>query len=124
MNCGKKEQPLELKLTDLVQMHEDLLEQGFIYDSKSKSYLQINQQKFQEIIDRIVLLEKRIDTLESRKYRDFKVIKFDSKRYSKNYRLNREVVDLIEMVKRDYSHLNVTDVINTVLYSELTKLKK
>ncbi|MBC9720438.1 MAG: hypothetical protein H9W82_03325 [Lactobacillus sp.] len=110
-----------------------LLEAGYYYNNASKCYLKndsssakdMNIKSDNDIIKRIEAIEKRLSALESKpKHSDFKVMKFDSERYSKNYRLNREVVDLIEMVKRDYSHLNVTDVINTVLYTELKKLKK
>lgn len=111
-----------------------LMQAGYIYNNGSKSYLKSDSSntnqvdsnsKDIELIKRIESLEKRLSALEStHKYSDFKVMKFESDRINKNYRLNREVVDLIEMIKRDYSHLNVTDVINTVLYQELSKLKK
>ena len=78
-----------------------------------------------ELIKRVGELESRVNALESsKKHSDFRVMKFNSERVNKNYRLNLEVIELIEMIKRDYSHLNVTDVINTVLYQELNKLKQ
>lgn len=110
---------------------------GYSYNSDNKCYSKYGANQvdiksaddskdiINELINRIATLESRVSKLESsHKHSDFKVMKFESDRINKNYRLNREVVDLIEMIKRDYSHLNVTDVINTVLYNELGKLKK
>lgn len=121
-------------------IEKKLMQAGYSYNNDTKCYSKSNSSRadqvdlnslddskdiINELINRIATLESRVSKLESsHKHSDFKVMKFESDRINKNYRLNREVVDLIEMIKRDYSHLNVTDVINTVLYNELGKLKK
>lgn len=130
--CLKK-QTIDRKLTQA----------GYIYNSERKAYLKCDKSDYidtdqvdlkiaddskdtvSELVNRIAKLESRVNALESsHQHSDFRVMKFNGERVNKNYRLNLEVIELIEMIKRDYSHLNVTDVINTVLYQELNKLKQ
>lgn len=121
-------------------IEKKLMQAGYSYNSDSKCYsksdssradqvdlnsLDDSKDSINELIKRVGELESRVNALESsKKHSDFRVMKFNSERVNKNYRLNLEVIELIEMIKRDYSHLNVTDVINTVLYQELNKLKQ
>lgn len=121
-------------------IEKKLMQAGYSYNNDTKCYSKSNSSRadqvdlnslddskdtVSELVNRIAKLESRVNALESsHQHSDFRVMKFNSERVNKNYRLNLEVIELIEMIKRDYSHLNVTDVINTVLYNELGKLKK
>ena len=126
------------KILDIKKQTIDkkLMQAGYIYDNVTKTYVKtdctnqvtLNSDDSKEIINdlikRISELESRVDGIESKKSNEFELIKFEGHMQNKNYRLYKEVTDLIDMIKREHKHLSITEVVNSALYRELSKLKK
>lgn len=126
------------KILDIKKQTIDkkLMQAGYIYDNVTKTYIKtdctdqvtLNSDDSKEIINdlikRISKLESRVDGIESKKSNEFELIKFEGHMQNKNYRLYKEVTDLIDMIKREHKHLSITEVVNSALYRELSKLKK
>lgn len=122
---GLKRQAIEKKLK----------EAGYLYNHETKRYAKQDPNRedlkiyddsnvLKDLLKRMEAVESRLNAIDSNKSNDFELVQFDSKMQNKNYRLYEEVVELIEMIKRDHKHLNVTQVVNSALYRELIKFKK
>lgn len=120
-----------------------LMQAGYSYNNDTKCYSKSNstdtdqvalqsdlkiaddsKEIINDLIIRMERVESRLNAIESNKSSDFELVKFESTMQNKNYRLYKEVTDLIDMIKRDHKHLNITQVVNSALYRELSKLKK
>lgn len=126
------------KILDIKKQTIDkkLMQAGYIYDNVTKTYVKtdctnqvtLNSDDSKEIINdlikRISELESRVNAIESKKSNEFELVKFEGHMQNKNYRLYKEVTDLIDMIKREHKHLSITEVVNSALYRELSKLKK
>lgn len=113
-----------------------LKEAGYLYNHETKRYAKQDPNRedlkshddskelINDLLKRMEAVESRLNAIDSNKSNDFELVQFDSKMQNKNYRLYEEVVELIEMIKREHKHLNVTQVVNSALYRELIKFKK
>lgn len=123
---GLKKQSIDRKLK----------EAGYLYNHETKRYAKQDPQSadlkshddskelIKDLLNRMEVVENRLNAIDSNKSSDFELVNFNSKMQNKNYRLYEEVVELIELIKRDHKHLNVTQVVNSALYRELIKFKK
>lgn len=122
---GLKKQSIDRKLK----------EAGYIYNHETKRYAKQDPNRedlknddskalINDLLKRMGTVESRLNAIDSNKSSDFELVNFNSKMQNKNYRLYEEVVELIELIKRDHKHLNVTQVVNSALYRELVKFKK
>lgn len=122
---GLKKQSIDRKLK----------EAGYIYNHETKRYAKQDPNRedlknddskalINDLLKRMETVESRLNAIDSNKSSDFELVNFNSKMQNKNYRLYEEVVELIELIKRDHKHLNVTQVVNSALYRELVKFKK
>lgn len=123
---GLKKQSIDRKLK----------EAGYLYNHETKRYAKQDPNRedlkshddskelINDLLKRMEAVESRLNAIDSNKSNDFELVQFDSKMQNKNYRLYEEVVELIEMIKREHKHLNVTQVVNSALYRELIKFKK
>ena len=128
------------KLLDIKKQTIDkkLMQAGYIYDNVTKTYIKTDctdqvtlnsnsddsKEIINDLIKRISELESRVNAIESKKSNEFELVKFEGHMQNKNYRLYKEVTDLIDMIKREHKHLSITEVVNSALYRELSKLKK
>ncbi len=123
---GLKKQSIDRKLK----------EAGYLYNHETKRYAKQDPNRedlkshgdskelIKDLLNRMEVVENRLNAIDSNKSSDFELVNFNSKMQNKNYRLYEEVVELIELIKRDHKHLNVTQVVNSALYRELIKFKK
>lgn len=123
---GLKKQSIDRKLK----------EAGYLYNHETKRYAKQDPNRedlkshddskelINDLLKRMEAVESRLNAIDSNKSSDFELVNFNSKMQNKNYRLYEEVVELIELIKRDHKHLNVTQVVNSALYRELIKFKK
>lgn len=123
---GLKKQSIDRKLK----------EAGYLYNHETKRYAKQDPNRedlkshddskelIKDLLNRMEVVENRLNAIDSNKSSDFELVNFNSKMQNKNYRLYEEVVELIELIKRDHKHLNVTQVVNSALYRELINFKK
>lgn len=134
-NFGSKNKICEALGLKKQSIDRKLKEAGYIYNHETKRYAKQDPNRedlknddskalINDLLKRMETVESRLNAIDSNKSSDFELVNFNSKMQNKNYRLYEEVVELIELIKRDHKHLNVTQVVNSALYRELVKFKK